>query len=186
MSPWFTSKMFRFITQKSHTTTALVYLKKKQIHHPEVTHKSKSLWHLDLKNGSVVWPLDPSLLENLQDISLKAACADSFYYPQVPREGKGGMESGQGDINCKGGKLQTRINFDVSFYGKAGDVFNSCFLFVKFECSWTFFIAPNGWFRLKKYPQLVLQFMMHRNLWKHLIIWGNPSKKLTKKNTTGT
>lgn len=53
--------------------------------------------------------LDPKkdilLLEKLQDISLKAACADSFYYPQVPREG-GGMEN-FGDRNCKGGKLQT-------------------------------------------------------------------------------
>lgn len=59
--------------------------------------------------------MDPSLLENLQDISLKAACADSFYYPQVPREG-GGMESGQSDINCKGGKLQTVAIHYGSFF----------------------------------------------------------------------
>ena len=73
ISPWFTSKFCITVPRN----------------------RTQIPWH---RNMGHVWPLDPkkdiSLLENLQDISLKAACADSFYYPQVPSEG-GGMSQGR-------------------------------------------------------------------------------------------
>ena len=117
--------------------------------------------------------------------SLKAACADSFYYPQVPRgrEGWNGVRARR--YRLLRGEVTNSYNSPGSilmFLFLAKLVVSSTHVFFCQVWVWVnFFIAPNEWLRLKKYPQLVLQFMMHRNLWKHLIISGNQSKKLTKK-----
>lgn len=190
----------------------LVYFKKKTDSSPRNhTHKykSKSLWHLNLKNGSVVWRIgsQPSwksaghqLESGLCRLLLLSAgskgrgrngvragryklqrgeVTNSYnspgsFFPQVTFANSIRLRSKNDTISCYFGTYAGRMMFF-----KTGGVINSWFL-VKFERSWIYF-CPKWMIQTQKKSPTGTPLLRHRNLWKHLIIWGNQSKKLTKK-----